>query len=496
MRRSYLQLFLAALLILCVGAACDGVGATRELHVRCAATFEGALRELAGQFRAETGIDLQFECGPSIDLAAELDGEQPADLYVFDDEELAFAARQSGAAREVIHLAVLRPVLAAPAGNPARISELADIAREELRVGLPDPDRCALGRHVRTAARFIGAWHRTRELADLVTVTEPDLAAALVAGELDVAVVWDATAKRTPGIERIEELKLEGHARRMTLAVSTSAPHVADALCFARWLRSSDRGRPTLERHGFTVIDGGDEFVQVPTMRVFLAERLQAAAEPALDEWRRREGVDLEIVMRDDAELAARAAAESPHALFLYDDRRFDAAGPQFDDRELISSDPLVLAVYGMNPEGVETLTDLALDGLRVGLLSRESGEFGELAWNELDRLGIANALRRSPLLVTGTDPEALLDAVRRKELDAVLLHGSLAGAPTMRNDVMQQLHPSAELHQSFALRSDQPYPELARRLRDSMRTRETNERFFHLGFRWHPRVAAAAEQD
>jgi molybdate transport system substrate-binding protein len=495
MRVQSLTLLVAILLASTLGIACNDARVTRELQVRCAATFEAPLRELAEEFRAETGIELQLGFGPSLDLAQELETDRAADLYLFDDEELAFAARKLDIVREVMHLAVLRPVLAAPAGNPAGISELADLAREELRVGIPDPEHCGLGLHVRTAARYIGAWHQTRELADRVTTTESELAAALVAGEIDVAVIWDATAERTPGIERIEELKLEGHARRMTLAVGTAATHVSDAMTFARWLRSTDRGRPVLERHGFVCIDGGDDFVLTPKLRVFLSQSLHAAADPALAEWSRREGAELELVPLQGDALADRATTERPHALFVFDDRLLTGVGPDYDDREVISSDPLTLVVYGMNPEGVGSLNDLAFDGLRVGLLAREASELGALAWDELDRRGIGDQLRARSSLVVADDAEVLLDAVRRKDLDAVLLHGTAAGAPTMRNDVIPLVHPEAELEQCFALRADQEYPELARRLRDSLRTRETNERFFHLGFRWLPRDAAATEQ-
>lgn len=495
MRAHSLYRLLLSIALSCTAVGCGDAHEARELRVRAAASFEEPLRQLADQFHAETGIPLEVSVGPSLDLAQELDGERAADLYLFDDEELAFAARKRDTVREVLHLAVLRPVLVAPAGNPARISELADLARADLRVGIPDPEHCGLGLHVRTSARFIGAWHETRERADLVASTEARLAAAVAAGEVDVAVLWDATANRNPAIERIEELKLEGHARRMTLAVSTRAPHVADAMRFARWLRSSDRGRPVWESHGFTCIEGGDAFVRDPELRVFVAERLQAAAEPALLEWSRREGAGLELVRLDDDALARKADDEQPHALLLFDDRRFEAAGPDFDDREILSSDPLCLVVYGMNPEGVESLSDLTLDGLRVGLLARDSGECGALAWDELERQGLARALRESAGLVTAAAPEPLLDAVRRKELDVALLHGTLAGAPTMRNDVIQLLHPAAELQQSFALRSDQAHPELAARLRDALRTRETNERFFHLGFRWRPRTGAEPQQ-
>lgn len=495
MRAHLLQRLVLSIALLCAAVGCDGANEARELRVRGAASFEEPLRRLAAEFRAETGIPLEVSFGPSLDLARELDGDGAADLYVFDDEELAFAARQSGSVREVLHLAVLRPVLVAPAGNPAGISELADLARAELRVGIPDPEHCGLGLHVRTSARFIGAWHQTLESADLVASTEAQLADAVAAGEVDVAVLWDATARRNPAIERIEELKLEGHARRMTLAVATRAPHVDDALCFARWLRSQDRGRPVWEALGFVCIEGGDTFVQSPRLRVFVAERLRAAALPALTEWSEREGAQLELTLLPDDELARKAAEDPPHALFLFDDRRFESAGPAYEDREIVSSDPLCLVVYGMNPEGVESLADLTLDGLSVGLLARESGECGELAWNELDRLGLGPNLRRSEELITQSDPEPLLDAVRRKELDVALLHGTLAGAPTMRNDVMPLLHPEAELVQSFALRSDQEFPELVARMRDGMRTRETNERFFHLGFRWRPRDGAAPKQ-
>jgi len=483
-----LALWFAALSV-CVGCSGSQESALpARLRVRCVASLAGPARELADAFTAETGIALELEARGSIDLAGELGTAHEGDLYLFDDEELAFAAHREGTVREWMHLATLRPVLATRAGNPAGISELADIARADLRVGIPDPKRCGLGVHVRTSARFIGLWHQTQENAQLVAATEAELATALLADEIDVAVLWDATTTREAGLLRVEELKLEGHARRLTLAVTTGAAHVADALCFARWLRSDDRGSPTWRAAGVACIPGGDPFVQRPHLRVHASERLRAAAEPSLLEWARREGADLELHWAADASLAARANDEAPQGLLLFDERLFDAAGPAYIDRERISSDPLSLVVYGMNPEGVRSLADLAFDGLRVGLLSRDDSALGALLWAALDEAGVAQALENSPTLRTGPDPTPLVEAVRSRELDVALVYGTQAGPPTMRNDVNKLEHPRFELHQAFALRANQDHPELARRMRDSMRNPETNERFFHLGYRWHPR--------
>ena len=142
-----------------------------------------------------------------------------------------------------------------------------------------------------------------------------------------------------------------------------------------------------------------------------------------------------------------------------------------------------------MNPEGVVTLADLALEGLEVGVLARESGELGTFIWAALDEAGVADALSGSTGLTTNVDPLPLVEAVRRKQLDVALVYGTQAGAPTMRNDVNPLLHPQFELRQSLALRANQAFPELAGRLRDSLRNPDVHETFFHLGYRWQPRA-------
>lgn len=479
-------------LLLAVPTGCGDPAPPPRLVVRCPETCADAVRRLAAEFSAETGVELEVGTAPSMLLAAELDAPRAADLYVFDDEQFAFRARERRLVREVLHLAVLRPVLAAPAGNPAEISELADLARSDLRVGVPDPERCGLGLHVRTSARYIGAWHAVSEHVDLMAASEPQLADALAANELDVAVLWDATTTRRDDVVRVEELKLEGHARRLTAAVRRDAPHVTDALRFARWMRSSDRGAPVWTEAGFTVIEGGDAFTFAPELDLFVAGRLRPAVEDALADWGRREGATLSIEWGADHEIAPRAKDERPHGLLLFDDRALDYAGEAYRDHEWISSDPLVLVVYGMNPEGVVRLEDLALEHLRVGVLDRESGELGRLAWEALERVGVDAALRGSDRLTTGDDSAALSLAVQRKELDVAVLHGTLAGPPTMRSDVIQLEQPASELHQCFALRDEQEYPELAQRMRDGLRNEVTNEHFFHLGYRWRPRGGAA----
>lgn len=469
-------------------AACEGERPPERLRVRVAAALEEPARAAADDFRAATGIEFELSAAGSQELAAELAEPDAADLYLFDDEEFAFDARNAGDAREVIHIAQLRPVLCVPAGSPHAEFELFDLEREELRVGIPDPETCGLGLHVRTALRYIGAWHHVRQTADLVARTEPELLDALASGELDVAVLWDATVRRDERVERIVELKLEGHVRRATIAVRAHPHHARDALAFARWLRSSDRGRPRWEEAAVTVLPGGDPFALRPEATLFVASRWREAVEPPLVAWSEREGADLELVAGSDAELAARAATERPTGLLLYDDRRLARAGDAYRDAEHVSSDPLALVVYGMNPEGVASLEDLALPGLSVALLARESGDRATLAWEALEAAGVADAVAASPGLVVGDDAGALTEAVRAKELDAVLLHGTLAVPPTMQSDVIRLRHPRFELHQVFALRDEQDLPELAQRMRDALRHPGTHERFFHLGYRWQSR--------
>jgi molybdate transport system substrate-binding protein len=136
--------------------------------------------------------------------------------------------------------------LVVPTGNPAAVRSLADLARDDVLVGL-----CAAGVPCGDLAR------RALDAADVeatVDTEEPDVRALLAkvaAGELDAGIVY-RTDVAAAG-ERVEGIELPADAQQVTrypVAVLAGSAVPAAAVAFVAFVGSA-RGRAILASHGF-----------------------------------------------------------------------------------------------------------------------------------------------------------------------------------------------------------------------------------------------------
>src|SRR5690606_34061099 len=151
-----------------------------------------------------------------------------------------------GAVGEPVVFATNRLRLAVPAGNPADVTGLDDLARDELLVGL-----CAEGVPCGELAR--------RVLADAGVTPAPDteepdvraLLAKIEAGELDAGLVYTTDVRAASGaVEGIDVPAGEAGTTRYPIATVAGAPHPDAAAAFVAFV-ASPAGRDVLAGHGF-----------------------------------------------------------------------------------------------------------------------------------------------------------------------------------------------------------------------------------------------------
>jgi molybdate transport system substrate-binding protein len=246
---SWRATLLAALLL--AGTACAGGDpetGDEVLLVFAAASLTDAFTDLAAEFEATEGrIDVQLNLGGSSSLREQILQGAPADVFASASEpvmeDLVAAGTVTGTPTVV---ATNDLQLVVPAGNPADVRGLADLARDDILVGL-----CAAGVPCGDLAR------RALDAAGVeaaVDTEEPDVRALLTkvaAGELDAGIVY-RTDVRAAG-ERVEGLDLPADARQVTrypVAVLGGSAAPVAAASFVAFVQS-DRGRAILASYGF-----------------------------------------------------------------------------------------------------------------------------------------------------------------------------------------------------------------------------------------------------
>lgn len=183
-----------------VAAACGGSqagAASPKLLVFASASLAEAFQRLADDFQAANAplrVELNFAGTPQ--LLAQLRAGAPADVLAAADvdavAETVVGGRTDGLPRV---FAKNRLAIVVAAGNPRRVTGVADLARTDLRVALCAPAVPA-GRYARQA--LAAANVAVQSISDEPSVKA--LVAKVRLGELDVGIVY-ATDTRVQGVE-------------------------------------------------------------------------------------------------------------------------------------------------------------------------------------------------------------------------------------------------------------------------------------------------------
>jgi molybdate transport system substrate-binding protein len=255
-RRRWRGAVAAAALVALVGCGGGGWGSTDvdggpvagEVVVFAAASLSDVFAELGDAFAAaHPGARATFNFAGSASLVAGVLDGAPAGVLATASTATMDEAVAAGAVDEPTVLARNVLALAVPAGNPAGVRSIADLARTERAVGVCAPEvPCgALARRVLAAAGVVVA----------PDTEEPDVRALLgklAAGELDAGLVYATDVAATPAVEGLAVPEAAGLATDYPVALVHDAPNPAAAAAFVE-LVVGDEGRAALAAAGFVL---------------------------------------------------------------------------------------------------------------------------------------------------------------------------------------------------------------------------------------------------
>lgn len=221
MRVSTHSLILTALLsawvILAAGCQdsrpAESADGARPFEGRRLTLFVGAASqpptELAAQrFEEKTGARLEVQFGSSGAMLSQMKLARRGDIYFpgsSDYIEIAKREHIVDPATETI-IAYLIPAINVPAGNPANIQSLEDLARPGVRVGIARPDTVCVG--VYGVEVMVGAGLAERIRPNIVTHAEScaKVAQIVALGQVDAVLGWRVLHYWEP--EKIETILL------------------------------------------------------------------------------------------------------------------------------------------------------------------------------------------------------------------------------------------------------------------------------------------------
>jgi molybdenum ABC transporter molybdate-binding protein len=271
----------------------------------------------------------------------------------------------------------------------------------------------------------------------------------------------------------------------VAVAVLHSSRQPRQALHFARYLAARDRGLVHYRKRGFQ-LHKGDRWNEQPEVTLYAGSMLRPAIEATITEFEEREGVRVSRVFNGCGILVAQMkAGEIPDAYFACDVEFMNQVQDQFDDRQDVSRNELVILVKKGNPHNIASLRDLTKPGLRVGIGHEKQCAMGWLTQRTLNEGGLQTEVMKNVVVQTPTG-DMLVNQMRSGSLDAAVVYlSNAAGAAEALDAVRIQGLKCSIATQPFGIANDSDNKQLIARLRAAILDKESQDRFTAEGFQW-----------
>jgi len=455
------------------------------LVVYCGAGLRGPVEAIARQYEEKYGVPVQLQYGPSQTLLANLAVTSRGDLFIPAEEDYIHLGRQRGLIAEAIPLARVKAVLAFRKDAARQPGSLEELIRMQARLAFPEPEAAAAGRVARDALRVAGQWDSVARLVAVYKPTVSDVVNDIKLGSVDAGFIWDALARQHPELAFREVLPSEKAAARVMVGVLRASQQPAAALRFARFLAARDRGLEVFRTHHF-VVEEGDAWADPPEIVFYSGAMNRVAIEETVRRFEQREGVRVTMVYNGCGILVGQMKAGGRPDAYLTCDASFlppvaDLFAPQV--REVSQSDIIILVPKG-NPRGIQTLSDLARPGLRVGLANPEQSTLGALTRRLLESQAILAPVMSNVVAQTPT-ADMLVNQMRAGGLDATVVYISNTMKVRDHLDVIPLHMPGSTAVQTYSVARQTRYPHLVGRLAAAILSAESRQRYLDAGFVW-----------
>lgn len=199
MRRFAVSVIIAAVVILCgcgVKSSEESDSDAKELLLYCGAGIRPPVDELVEVFGRLYGVKIAIDYAGSEVLLSKIKLGRRGDLYMPGDSYYIEQAAGAGLIFSQKTVCYFVPVILVQKGNPKNIHSLPDFLRSGLKLGLGDPNACAVGRKtLEVFAKNNISWTDVEKNVAFLSMTVNELGMQIQARSLDAVIVWDAVAR-------------------------------------------------------------------------------------------------------------------------------------------------------------------------------------------------------------------------------------------------------------------------------------------------------------
>jgi molybdate transport system substrate-binding protein len=266
------SILLCCLLFLgCVGSQDDGavdsntpdssneatVGENNDtLLVYCGAGLRKPMDEIGELFYEENDVSVQYNYAGSNTLLTQMELTGEGDVYMPGATYYFEVASEKGLIDNFSKVAYHIPVIITPAGNPANITTLDDLANNGVEVILGDPEAAAIGVLCQKMLTNKGIYDQVEENVVAKGATVNELVTYVSLGQADASIVWKDLVRDNEDLDVIEISREDNIVKIIPIGTLTSSENEEVASDFVDFV-VSDAGRAVFENYGFTLYPDG-----------------------------------------------------------------------------------------------------------------------------------------------------------------------------------------------------------------------------------------------
>lgn len=455
------------------------------LIVYCAASNRSVFEVVRKDYEKEYGVPLQVQYGASESLMASADVSKSGDLYLPADDSFLASARNRNLIDDELPVADMRAVVAVRKGNPLGIAKLADLLRDDVRVAQGNVESTAIGKRTHQLLAETNQWEPLKQKTTVFKTTVNEVANDVKIGAVDAGIVYDAVLHDYDTLEGIEIPELAALESRIAVGVLKSCRRPKEALHFARYLSSRDKGQLRYREYGFRPVDG-DLWNETPELVLYAGSMLRPAIEQTIADFELREGVRVTRVYNGCGILVAQMkAGQVPDAYFACDSEFMLQVKDLFPTSEAVSQNELVILVKKGNPHEIKSLKDLSKPGLRIGIGHEKQCAMGWITQQTFAESGLQTELMKNVVVQTPTG-DMLVNQMRTDSLDAAVAYlSNAAGSAEFLDAIRIKGIPCSVATQPYGVAKVSGNRQLGERLLRAIKAKSSQEKFASEGFRW-----------
>jgi molybdate transport system substrate-binding protein len=242
-----------AALSMALAAAWGTAAHAGDLVVSAAASLTNAFKEVAqGYEKTHAGTKVVLNFGASDVLMQQIVKGAPADVFASADQKAMDKAVAEKAVKPAsrVDFASNQIVLIVPADSKANITELKDLAREDVkRVAYGNPASVPVGRYTQGALEAAGLWDAVQAKSVLAQNVRQSLD-YVARGEVDAGFVFATDAAIMPDKVKVAVRVPSQTPVTYPIAVTTREAAAKEAESFVAYVLSP-AGQEILSRYGF-----------------------------------------------------------------------------------------------------------------------------------------------------------------------------------------------------------------------------------------------------